>query len=352
MSNKRNIVIDIMKAIGIFLVVLGHTVPYDSAIRRYIYIFHLPLFFVVSGYLYNSVSSKKPWEYIGKKLYSFFKLFVFYGIFLLLFHNVFFKLGILENSFSYTIKDFIVRLLNTFLFQSNESFSGPLWFVPVLFVSLVIYNFITHFIYREEIWKSEIYRSWAVVFCALLGIYLTSRGINIGLGYQISFLVIPFIHFGQIYKLYLKDRLKPDIVIALFIVLNSIGFFLNVDGDVDIAYGRIWNPILFYILVPCMIYSVYTFSYYISIYLKRISNALAHVGENSFHIMALHVMFFKLFDLVYYYIFKPSDFNLSLFPISSHKYFIIYTIFSIICSLIFVKVVGYIKKFVSRFKFY
>lgn len=44
--------IDYAKAIGIFLVVLAHT-PLKSEITDWIYVFHMPLFFFLSGYLFD-----------------------------------------------------------------------------------------------------------------------------------------------------------------------------------------------------------------------------------------------------------------------------------------------------------
>lgn len=350
-NKNRNIVIDIIKAIGIISVVLSHTFDYGTGQRNFLFVFHLPLFFIVSGYLYNSKSSKDPWSFIGKKLSSFLKLFLLYNVIFLIFHNLFFKMGILENSHLYNLRDFVVNFLNLFLFQSSESFSSPMWFVPVLFVSLVIYNFITYFIYRENIFKSEIYRTWAVVFCTLLGFYLNSRQINIGLHYQTCFLIMPFIHFGQIFKLYFKDKIKPDIVISIFLLLNSIGFFMNVDGVVDIALGFYWHPILFFIIPTALVYVIYTLSFYIS---KKgfISKWLSYVGCNSFHIMALHVMFFKLFDFIFNKLFRPEFFPLNRFPISINRFHILYTVLSIICSLLVVKFIDFIKKCISKIKFY
>jgi len=48
----------IAKGIGIILVVVGHFYPetsptYWSEIRKIIYSFHMPLFFILSGYLYS-----------------------------------------------------------------------------------------------------------------------------------------------------------------------------------------------------------------------------------------------------------------------------------------------------------
>ena len=48
--SKRELWIDILRGIGILLVVLGHTNP---PFKRIIYSFHIPLFFILSGFLWN-----------------------------------------------------------------------------------------------------------------------------------------------------------------------------------------------------------------------------------------------------------------------------------------------------------
>lgn len=45
--------IDIAKGAGIVLVVLGHTAPPESWLCRTIFSFHMPFFFLISGYLFN-----------------------------------------------------------------------------------------------------------------------------------------------------------------------------------------------------------------------------------------------------------------------------------------------------------
>lgn len=49
--------IDIAKFGGIFLVILGH-LPTTANIHTYIYSFHMPLFFILSGYLHKTYSNK------------------------------------------------------------------------------------------------------------------------------------------------------------------------------------------------------------------------------------------------------------------------------------------------------
>ena len=70
MAKEREIFIDVARAIGIFLVVCGHYVyfmhiPYEDSgnlmwsIARCVTLFHMPLFFVISGYLYKPIDSIK-----------------------------------------------------------------------------------------------------------------------------------------------------------------------------------------------------------------------------------------------------------------------------------------------------
>ena len=57
-AEKKSVVripeIDIAKGVGILLVVIGHNLPVESMLRNYIYTFHIPLFFVLSGMTFSS----------------------------------------------------------------------------------------------------------------------------------------------------------------------------------------------------------------------------------------------------------------------------------------------------------
>ncbi len=44
---------DILKGIGIILMIVAHTYGPDSVIWNFIYAFHLPLFFIVTGFFYK-----------------------------------------------------------------------------------------------------------------------------------------------------------------------------------------------------------------------------------------------------------------------------------------------------------
>lgn len=52
MEQNRNCALDIAKAICIILMVIGHSGCPDY-LGRFIYMFHMPCFFFISGYLLN-----------------------------------------------------------------------------------------------------------------------------------------------------------------------------------------------------------------------------------------------------------------------------------------------------------
>lgn len=74
--NKDIVWIDYAKVIGIWLVILGHSIQRmpgweDSFLRTsydWIYLFHMPLFFVISGYLYKG-KSHEPLRTGGGKIW-------------------------------------------------------------------------------------------------------------------------------------------------------------------------------------------------------------------------------------------------------------------------------------------
>ncbi len=47
---QRNLTFDIMKGIGILLVLIGHVWQLPDSIHQTIYSFHMPMFFIVAGY--------------------------------------------------------------------------------------------------------------------------------------------------------------------------------------------------------------------------------------------------------------------------------------------------------------
>lgn len=62
---ERNKTIDCMKGLAIIFMVVGH-IHISALVDKFIYSFHMPLFFIVSGYLYHRRTVSL--EYLKKKV--------------------------------------------------------------------------------------------------------------------------------------------------------------------------------------------------------------------------------------------------------------------------------------------
>jgi len=57
--------IDNLKGLGIIIIVFGHSCyPSDSILIRYVFTFHVPLFFFISGFLFTRKKEVNTFNYI------------------------------------------------------------------------------------------------------------------------------------------------------------------------------------------------------------------------------------------------------------------------------------------------
>jgi fucose 4-O-acetylase-like acetyltransferase len=61
--SHRLVYFDLARCMAFFLTVFAHLYSVNSGVRLYIYAFHMPLFFLLSGYLHKNTS---PGILIGK----------------------------------------------------------------------------------------------------------------------------------------------------------------------------------------------------------------------------------------------------------------------------------------------
>ena len=134
--------LDMLKALGIIMVVVGHTnCPYE--LNRLFYFIHMPLFFMLSG------CTNRPDSYYGerknvrqfalKRLKTLYWPFLYYSIPIVLLHNVFASIGLYESV--YDARGLLVQLIRVLLFSigDTEPFLPQLWFIKVLFITEILY---------------------------------------------------------------------------------------------------------------------------------------------------------------------------------------------------------------------
>lgn len=136
--NERKDYIDVAKGIGILLVVTGHLVCPDN-LHNYIYSFHMPLFFILSGMLIsyrNKIASKDT----IKRL--FYQLMVPYFTFSLA-YLFFYEYMILHENFI----GIVYMVFQTLCFRGM----APLWFLPSLFFGEIFVMFLNKYDKRYQI---------------------------------------------------------------------------------------------------------------------------------------------------------------------------------------------------------
>lgn len=139
----RNRVLDIAKGIAIILMIIGHCgeIPYMPW-RHFIYTFHMPLFFLVSGYLYRQKGVK---ESLIKDLKHLMIPYFITCIAVILFHLL---VCIVRSGNFSSVKTYIIASLwgsgtiHKCMICPGLLPIGAIWFLPALFVCKNVYNII------------------------------------------------------------------------------------------------------------------------------------------------------------------------------------------------------------------
>lgn len=279
-DNKRNITIDVAKGIGIILVVWVHAGgPFSSYIGQ----FHMPLFFLISGYLYNSRRDLK--EYLIHKIQHLWIPFMFWNILSL-------TAKFVLSSFSSTPQYIMNVFLVLFTVSHDGTFFGATWFLGALLVVSCLYGIMDY--YSRECSYNKL------VIAFLFGMAFMI-GININLPYYFSrTLVLSFFYaIGTLVKQYGSEIFKiRSKAIAIFsLVLFCIAGSYNVAsmGQNEYRYQG-----LFLLGTLIATYVVLYFSRLLS-QTKRLlyaGNMLAFLGINSMDIMIWHFVAFRIVIII------------------------------------------------------
>lgn len=128
--------ITIAKAIAIILMVVCHA-GLPSLGSHFVSMFHMPLFFFVSGYCFKDKYLVDNRRFVVNKVRGLYAPFVKWSLLFLVLHNVFFHLGIYnaeigfrgEVSHLYTLKEYLFNVAKILLSMTEtEQLLGGYWF--------------------------------------------------------------------------------------------------------------------------------------------------------------------------------------------------------------------------------
>ncbi len=201
---KRYDWIDIAKGIGVILVVLGHeSLPYS--LNSWIYSFHMPLFFMLSGYTFKQKGNFHDDYYLPFK-----RLIIPY----LAYSCVFFTIDLLLFGINSPV---IQKDISSI--QSGQGSFGVLWFLLSIFLVRIIYTAIgSHF---------NGFAKACIVFLLVLTGYLLNYYFGIYAFTLITSLVsLGFFYLGNIFKTHGLSFIilphKKNILYSIAFLLISI----------------------------------------------------------------------------------------------------------------------------------
>lgn len=137
--------IDIAKGIAILLVIIGHTVKFGSLSRNIIFSFHMPLFFILSGYTFRPATDAKTFfKHLRKNFLHLILPCLGVSLFLVTYNTV--KADCYDI---YTIKTELFQMGRNLFYASGVNFNGTaagaIWFIFSLFWSKTIIDCIYSF---------------------------------------------------------------------------------------------------------------------------------------------------------------------------------------------------------------
>lgn len=127
--------LDILKGIGIILVVIGHIYS-NRTVSNWLYSFHMPLFFLAAGWVYKE---KTVITDIKRRIQTIVVPYFSFGLLVLLYWQV------IERRFRDSDMSFMDSLLGLFTgCYDNLDFNVHLWFLPCFFVTVVLFNILAN----------------------------------------------------------------------------------------------------------------------------------------------------------------------------------------------------------------
>ena len=276
--------IDYAKALGVFLVIMGHTYKGYSFIG-WIYSFHMPLFFFLSGTTLKieQISCK---EFFKKRVKALLIPYILYSAVYIILEVV---KGALNGNIDGTMKYF---LRDAFWIRGEQATIG-LWFLPLLFLVEVLLMAVCKGIRNKNL------RAGTVLFITVIGfLYADKIGKALPWGLDAAFVVIFFLYAGYVFQQVCLSSwtnakqdniLKYAVVGIALLLVNGIlnNYNMKLIGDNADMYSLRYGNAILYVLSALAGIGV------ISIVLGRIlKNAKSEfwrfMGRNTLHIYCLH----------------------------------------------------------------
>ena len=204
MQGKRNSTMDIVKAIGIISIVMGHCcysimIPaLNVSVGEFVYSYHLMVFFFVAGFFYKREYHEHPEQYIGKRLLKLGGMLFLYNTVFTLLHNTLVSVKMISSTEHYSISKMVSCIVQSLLMKYTEELLGACWFLPMFFIGTAL--FAIAFSKAEKSKKPEYWHKIICILFAAGALYANSRELTWEYWIQTSILAVPIMYIGYFAK--------------------------------------------------------------------------------------------------------------------------------------------------------
>ena len=224
----RNVQLDITKGIAIVLMIIGHCSLFGGTVRYLIFSFHMPLFFIFSGYFFRDKSVR---DVVSSGVERLVKPYLIYAIITEVLLKILNMKGCITG---------LTEVLyahggpkHTMLFPT-ETYLGAIWFLMAIFWCKIYYVVIC------KICKGNIYLSSIIAFSiSYLSIYIGKYILNLPLGILTGASGLAFYSVGPV----LRNKPSYFFYVTIFIWLVAVCFHITRVDMVNFDY--LFYPLFF-----------------------------------------------------------------------------------------------------------
>lgn len=293
--------ISVAKGVGIILVVFAHSFSSPNLLTNFICLFHMPLFFFLSGYCFKDKYIDNKRLYVKRSLVTLYVPFVVTNLIFIALHNIFYNLNIYNGTYGfmdsvsrrYEFKDYVTQIYYTLRFMGQEQLLGGFWFLKSLFFARLIFLLlrwtqtqISNYMLSQLFYLLFIGAS--VIFC-LFDLRIPGiMGSNEMLGFILLCCGYEFKRSEERLACYSGVLLIVSIVVCMIYAIYRPLYFSSAPLTLDRADY----------IIPCVFGCLMV---YFICQDRRLRNqkCLIYIGSHTLVILALHFLAFKTVTFLY-----------------------------------------------------
>lgn len=288
MKQERNALFDIARGLGILLIFWAHCGIWGplGVLLPFVIVFHVPLFFFISGYF---LKEDKPWkEYFSGKAKRLLKPYYIWGALAL---GVYLMLPLTEDSLG--IEQQLLYYISGTRY-STYIFTGALWFLTALFSTSVLGFFVA----KQSIKIQVLISSICILVCTFFGLVSILKGesLLLPMNFDAALFMLPIYLLGKNYnriKNYLSFKWSR-FIIALILLIGSVVLTYILTHGNTISYHKGYYGFAPISLMATLsgIYVVWNVAVYINDKVgDGIKSKLSWIGVNSMTFYIIHQQF-------------------------------------------------------------